>query len=176
MYNINTKLEKLVEDRTKDLLKANENLQNQIEEKNQIQQELYNQKLNEIENMKILMIERTKAEEKFKEQIMKNSFHDETTNQIIKIFNSEFNTNLVGIDKQLEFTDQAFISRLTEKYTDITASEAKLASLIRNGLNTKDSALILHISPKTVENHRSSIRKKLKLPKTKNLSIFLSEI
>jgi FixJ family two-component response regulator len=45
----------------------------------------------------------------------------------------------------------------------LSHAELKIASLIKNGLNTDEIAEYLHVSPSTVRTHRKNIRKKLKI-------------
>ena len=52
---------------------------------------------------------------------------------------------------------------LTDLSGKLTPRELEISILIRNGLSTKEIALLLHISEPTVERHRNTIREKLKL-------------
>ena len=56
----------------------------------------------------------------------------------------------------------------TEELERLTFSERKIVELIAGGHPTRAIAQMLFISEKTVENHRSSIIKKLNLPAEKN--------
>lgn len=67
--------------------------------------------------------------------------------------------------------------RLGGVYHELTPAEIKVADLIRQGQPTKTIASILNTSPSTVEKHRNSIRKKLKILNTKtNLNTHLNAI
>ena len=55
-------------------------------------------------------------------------------------------------------------------------AELRLASLIKSGLSSKECASILHVSSKTIENQRVSIRKKLDLPRESNLTLYLKDL
>ncbi len=60
---------------------------------------------------------------------------------------------------------------------NLTPMEMQVASLIKNGKSTKDIAKLMTISTATVDNHRKSIRKKLGLNKIKaNLQTKLSSL
>jgi DNA-binding CsgD family transcriptional regulator len=56
----------------------------------------------------------------------------------------------------------------------LTASELKIASLIKQKKSTGDFALMTGISPRTVDRHRKNLRKKLVLKnKSINLTTYL---
>lgn len=62
-------------------------------------------------------------------------------------------------------------------YFDLTPAEIKVAELVRQGESTKSIAAILNTSPSTVEKHRNSIRRKLKLlNKKQNLQSYLNSL
>ena len=51
----------------------------------------------------------------------------------------------------------------TKILSALTATELRIASLIKNGLTSEEIATYLYISPDTVKTHRKNIRKKLKI-------------
>ncbi len=57
----------------------------------------------------------------------------------------------------------------TDPYSTLTAREQEVMRMLAEGLNTKDVAAKLYISPKTVENHRTNLMKKLGLQSTVEL-------
>jgi DNA-binding NarL/FixJ family response regulator len=59
-------------------------------------------------------------------------------------------------------------------FTELTSTELRIASLIKNGLTSEEIAAHLYISPSTVKTHRKNIRRKLNLSNThQNLRIYL---
>jgi DNA-binding NarL/FixJ family response regulator len=62
-------------------------------------------------------------------------------------------------------------------YRGLTPAEIKVADLVRQGESTKSIAAVLNTSPSTVEKHRNSIRRKLKiLNKKLNLQTYLNSL
>lgn len=68
---------------------------------------------------------------------------------------------------------QGFFTRLLNNYPELSPTELKICSLLRLNMSTKDIALLTNRSIGTVDNIRSSIRKKLNLDADSNLTSFL---
>jgi DNA-binding CsgD family transcriptional regulator/predicted negative regulator of RcsB-dependent stress response len=69
-----------------------------------------------------------------------------------------------------------FSSRLLAVCPELTPTELRVTALLKLGLSSKQIADTLGASPRTVEWHRTSIRKKLRLASNDNLSTFLASI
>jgi tetratricopeptide (TPR) repeat protein/DNA-binding CsgD family transcriptional regulator len=76
-------------------------------------------------------------------------------------------------ETRFEMVHQGFFNRLLEQYPGLTPTELKICSLLRLNMSTKDIALLTNRSIGTVDNIRSSIRKKLNLDADANLTCFL---
>jgi PAS domain S-box-containing protein len=67
-----------------------------------------------------------------------------------------------------------FVSRLEKQFAALTPRELEVASMIKEGMTSKEIASFLNTSVETVRNHRKSIRRKLGLTHEKaNLASFL---
>lgn len=66
-----------------------------------------------------------------------------------------------------------FIRNLIHKFPDLTASEIKLCTFIRLGMNIKDVASMLFLSPDSIKVARSRLRKKLNLDNSQNIEVFM---
>ena len=60
-----------------------------------------------------------------------------------------------------------FSRKMSLKYLNLTPTEIHVANLIRHGINSKDIAEIMGLSPQTIYNHRKNIRKKFGLENKK---------
>ena len=68
-----------------------------------------------------------------------------------------------------------FLSRLTNRFTDLTPGEQKLCAFLRLKMDTKEIANLMGISIRGVEVARYRLRKKLDLDTNQNLSKFILE-
>lgn len=67
-------------------------------------------------------------------------------------------------NKKIAYLREFFASPthlLNDRLTNLTSRELQIAGLIRDGYTSKEIASIMHMSSRTVENYRQSIRKKL---------------
>ena len=67
-----------------------------------------------------------------------------------------------------------FSRRLSSKFANLSPTEIRVASLVKQGKTNKEIAEIFHLAPRTIAFHRESIRKKLGLKNQKtNLKTYL---
>lgn len=81
---------------------------------------------------------------------------------------------LATIEANLFDIVSAFSRQLTSKYTKLTPREIQVATLIKEGRDSKEIAGLLDLSLPTIEFHRNNLRKKLKIRNEKvNLRSYL---
>ena len=78
------------------------------------------------------------------------------------------------LEAHLNDITSPFLHRMYAKYQHLTPREIQIASLIKEGLTSKDIANVLNISTDAVDFHRKNIRKKFDLTRSKvNLRSYL---
>ena len=71
------------------------------------------------------------------------------------------------LESNLKEIISPFARMMSLKYLNLTPSEIHVANLIRHGINSKEIAEIMSLSPRTIYNHRKNIRKKFGLDNKK---------
>lgn len=148
----------------------NDQLQAQIEFKNQ---ELTSSAMNLIQKNKLL----TNIKSSLK-SLMEENGSQELNTQLNRLVRS-IDKDLEGVEDWSAFAESfdqvhgKFITRLKEKFPELTPQEIKFSAYIRMNLNTKEIANLLGISVRGVEIGRYRVRKKLGLSRQDNLSDFL---
>ena len=70
------------------------------------------------------------------------------------------------LENNLDTITSAFFRKLTTKYANLTSTEIEVSNLVKNGKSIKEIAELMSISGKTVEVHRTNIRKKMGIVNT----------
>lgn len=82
--------------------------------------------------------------------------------------------NWEAFAQQFHRVHQNFYPNLLQRFPALTPTEAKVCSLIRTGLSSKEIAGVLCISKRTVDNHRVHIHKKMRIPYGTSLANFIT--
>ena len=184
-----TRLEEIVEKRTGELKRVNEDLLLEITGRKKIEKELRDSE-ERLKEQKEALEEKNVALREILEQlgVEKKKFKDDIVanieNLVIPVlrkleteegqFKQEY---LILLKRNLEELATSFGSRLAEPRLRLTPREIEVCDMIKTGLNTKDIARLLHISKKTVEKHRDNIRRKLDITNRGiNLSTYLQAL
>ncbi|MBN2682393.1 MAG: tetratricopeptide repeat protein [Bacteroidales bacterium] len=108
----------------------------------------------------------------------KKQIDKEKQQELISILNSHL--LIPGEKQELEHltkqAGQVFFSKLDNLSNDLKETEKKVCVFLSLGLSSKDMASILNISPATIDNYRSNIRKKLNLDSNIGLEEFLKSL
>lgn len=114
-----------------------------------------------------------------KDNVVKNV--DELLLPIIRKMRSHATERMVIyidlLEQNLEELASSFGKKISRAELKLTPREIEICSMLKSGLTSKELAEILHISVKTVERHRESIRKKFDIQnKQINLFTFLQQL
>jgi DNA-binding CsgD family transcriptional regulator len=81
------------------------------------------------------------------------------------------------LEKNLNELTCSLGRKLSERERKLTPREIEICNMIRNGLSSKEIAGLLHISYRTIELHRATIRKKFGIThKSVNLASYLQSL
>ena len=138
-------LEDLVKERTVELEEANAALKVLLKRREQDKTELEERVLTNIKELVLTFLEK-----------LKESKPSDLQKAYIDII--EYNLNDIITP---------FVQTLSSGYLNLTPTEIRIANLIKQDKTTKDIAKMLKMSSRTIDNHRYSIRKKLKINNTK---------
>jgi len=146
------------------LKRTNEQMEDLIRERTR-ELEIKTSTLEEVNTaLKVLLKKRDEDRIELEEKVLYNS------NELIVPFMEKLkNTALTGqqkvyleiLDSNLKDIVSPFSRKLSSKFLDFTPVEIRVANFIKLGKNTKEIADLMNVSQRTVESHRSSIRKKL---------------
>jgi PAS domain S-box-containing protein len=163
-----------LEQRTAELVRLNEKLQQEIEERKQVEQELKKREaeleiqtseLEEVNSaLRVLLKRRDEDKTDLEEKILFN-VKELVVPYVEKLKKGRFDarhTAYVGIlESNLNDIISPFAHKMSSKYLGLTPTEIQIANLVKQGRTTKAIAEILNSSDRTVEFHRKNIRKKI---------------
>ncbi len=162
LRNNKNHLEQLVQERTDNLRKTNQRL----EETNIALKVVLKQMEQKEKNDKEIFLTN------IKQSIMPYIHQLEETNP-----GKEQKRLLDQLKKNIHQIASPLISRLSSKYLNLTPMEIKVAALVKDGVVNKDIAQIMNVSLNTITSHRYKIRTKLGLKnKNANLRSYLLSI
>ena len=84
--------------------------------------------------------------------------------------------NIGPLMEEIERVNAEFIVRLTTRHPDLSKNEKQLASFLRIDFSTKEIALLVGSTPKTVNMARYRLRKKLGLETDEGLSEYMKKM
>ena len=183
-------LETRVEERTAELAKLNKKLQLEIAERKQIEKDLREReaKLEEQSThleqvnaaLNVLLNKREEDKSALEESVVVNV--KELILPYLKklqksVLQSEQKTLITILESHLKDIVSPFTAKLSTRFMKLTATEIKIANLVKDGATNKEIASMLYLSENTVKNHRSQIRNKLRIKHKKiNLRSYLRSL
>ena len=180
-------LERLVEERTSELLLKNRQLVGEIAQRKLIEEALKNRErelkdhsrnLKELNSaMKVLVKQRERDKEEFEEWVLSN-VKKLILPYIEKLSKTSLDTRAVNyvsiLESNVNDVLSSFSKRLTSKFLNLTSKEIQVANLVKDGKGSREISRLMDTSVRTVDFHRNNIRKKLGLHEKKvNLRSFL---
>lgn len=163
--SINTRYELVEKERQNDLLKKDIDMKKQ---ELLMASDFLNQKMELLKEMKTFM------KNMRRENIQKNEIMKALDSKINAAINVEYDQQII-IEK-METVNNDYITRIRKTFPQLSGTEAKICSLLKNNFSNKEIANLLVTSLRTVENHRYRIRKKLNVTADDNLYRVLSTV
>lgn len=88
----------------------------------------------------------------------------------------QYQIDWTDLTARFDETHIGFLDRLSRQFSQLTANDKRLIMLLKMNLSTKEMATVLNISEKSCEVAKYRLRKKLNLPKGKNISVLINSI
>ena len=174
LEQINTELEKRVEERTVVVLETNKQLREEIRDRQQIEKALRRREmqlknkttqLQELNSALEILLKKRDEDRIDLEEKMVSNVRELVYPYLEKLDNSKLADKEKAfvkiIESNLKNILSPFARSLTSKFLGLTPAEIQVANLIKQGKTTKDIAQLSNLSPRTVEFHRDNIRTKL---------------
>ncbi|MGU3375351.1 LuxR C-terminal-related transcriptional regulator [Chryseobacterium sp. M5A1_1a] len=171
LINFRNKAEKLRLEK-----KLIENREKQLEIDNQMKEKMLVYK----------SMEQSKIEEIFKSlleqvNVLKSKLKDSEIDEVSRIINEiKLNTKQDSWgDFEYHFLNihESFYENLDRKHPGLTIYDKRLAAMLKLKLSTKEISNLLNVTPKTIENSRTRLRRKMNLTNTKeDLAQYLNEL
>jgi PAS domain S-box-containing protein len=173
-------LEDLVAERTAELGKINDQLEQEIDDRKRAEENLRRREkeleaqsnhLAEVNTaLKVLLKQRENDRNELEENVLSN-VKELISPYIEQLRKNRLNTRqamFVNIlESNLSNIISPFVSKLSSRFLNFTPMEIRVANLVKEGKTNKETAALLFISKNTVLFHRHNIRKKLGLKNTK---------
>ncbi len=115
---------------------------------------------------------------KLKELPQKESLLKTRVNDIMMFINNTIdqNSDKVALYAEIDDVKDSFLQKIAVLFPDLTEKEIRVASLVRMQMSSKQIGQQLNITPASVDNYRSILRRKMQVPKEKSLQDFLTDL
>ncbi len=183
LVNHRQELKKLVDNRTSELAKANQQLREEINQRTAATGKLRvnSERLEELNTAMRVLLDKRNEDYRHAEELIRLNLKELIDPYLERLENSNLNSRqkqlIEVIRLNLEQVVNSATPTLSSKFFMFSPNELQVVHLIRSGKTTKEMARLLNLSTRTVEAYRNSIRKKLNLKHKKvNLRTYLSSM
>ncbi|MEJ2155879.1 MAG: LuxR C-terminal-related transcriptional regulator [Desulfobacteraceae bacterium] len=183
LVNHRQELKKLVDNRTSELAKANQQLRDEINQRTVATEKLRvnSERLEELNTAMRVLLDKRNEDYRHAEELIRLNLKELIDPYLERLENSNLNSRqkqlIEVIRLNLEQVVNSATPTLSSKFFMFSPNELQVVHLIRSGKTTKEMARLLNLSTRTVEAYRNSIRKKLNLKHKKvNLRTYLSSM
>lgn len=158
---------------TEFLRQMNEQLQNEIERKNA---ELFTQASFIIQKNELILNLKRIVDEICSKNTQKAliPLYQKINHLLANNLNTEDDWKIFLI--KFEQKHHNFFKTLKEHYPQLTTNDLRLCACLKLNMDTKDTASLMNLSIRSIENNRYRLRKKLNLKSTQNLNDFFLTI
>jgi len=158
---------------TEVLRQMNEQLQNEIERKNA---ELFTQASFIIQKNELILNLKRIVDEICSKNTQKAliPLYQKINHLLANNLNTEDDWKIFLI--KFEQKHHNFFKTLKEHYPQLTTNDLRLCACLKLNMDTKDTASLMNLSIRSIENNRYRLRKKLNLKSTQNLNDFFLTI
>ncbi|HKJ32181.1 MAG TPA: PAS domain S-box protein [Balneolales bacterium] len=150
----------------KALMKAHDELEKRVEERTK-ELEIQKSSLEETNIAMQVLLEKREEDKKEMEDNVLTNVKEMIAPYVKKLkkikLNDQQNAILNIVESNLNEIISPFSRKMSSKYLNLTPTEIHVANLIRHGINSKEIAELMGLSPQTIYNHRKNIRKKFGL-------------
>jgi len=182
LHNAHDELEQRVKERTAELLKENSErkmaelaLLSSKEELKKQKQELEHKNLALKEVLAQIEIEKKKIQDDITSNI--DQFLHPTLKKLERKGSPLDREYIQILERNLSEITSRFGNEISRKHLKLTPREIEICNMIKNGLSSKEISVLLHISFRTIEIHRTNIRRKLSIAnKNINLATYLQSL
>lgn len=141
------------------------------------------QKSEELNAMALRLVERNELLARLRGELARAAAETESISaETLTRLREELDTT-TGVEEEwndfqesLRQVHHGFLVELAKRHPSLTPAELKVCALLRTQLSTKEIAHLLTVSTRAVEKLRYRIRKKMELPTTENLTVFLTSL
>ena len=137
------------------------------------------QRSKELAGMALHLVEKAELIESFSKQVKKiaRSAQSDARKMAERLLENidqqSLSEDWSRFEQQFDKTQGNFVQSLLGAYSELTPTEARICSLLKMGLSTKEIASLQNASERNIESHRYNIRRKLDMETNQTIVSFL---